>query len=647
MKCRFNIAFAVLLSALFGPNLFGQATNPPYIAEMPSVDKVMKAMQTSDSDETAARQMAAFTQLKTMIEDMSGPRQYQRGGLTPDETKVRQAYYTAYYNISQLKPQYKPFTAMRGLDISPTFRTQLIQQLFPPGFAAEYAKVMGQAKQQSAAVHQRAVQIGEAKAKADQEAAQKLANEMQKNMPANSTNQEVSQDPETRAMRRCVAAGRLPAVCMGNGIMGSLMGNTNGLLSSMVPDVVGKEVTGPQMAGAFAGNGGWRLEFDEASVTLTCLGINATSHAYTIAILNNRPIITITTSPKDVVLSLNGDTLTGPGPVVVDGTVSAGVRDGVDYSGKPATIYQYREVTRTCPAPNLSSKGAGAGIVGAEKNMLEGMFSNGKTGPPTPPGLRMNGTYAAGSGFSVEFHPESAILGCGPEAARAYPYQVIADGRQTAVKVNAPNHPLTLAITANNTLDPGPGQYLVEGRRITGKDANDDFTFAPLNATCALATLSPGPVPSGGGQTAGVVPASASLPAAAPGNAVLAVRAALADPAAGTTVLLLNDSIETLVKNSGFQPAASTSLLKSFANCPRNNANCQKGTVAVYQHVVAAVKAGPNAPVSFSGVKPGTYYVMAGLVNNGKNYLWNTRVDLKAGANSVTLDAKDAAPLDH
>ena len=125
------------------------------------------------------------------------------------------------------------------------------------------------------------------------------------------------QDPETRAMRRCVAAGRLPAVCMGNGIMGSLMGNTNGLLSSMVPDVVGKEVTGPQMAGAFAGSGEWRLEFDEASVTLTCLGINATSHAYTIAIVNNRPIITITTSPKNVVLSLKGDTLTGPGPVVV------------------------------------------------------------------------------------------------------------------------------------------------------------------------------------------------------------------------------------------------------------------------------------------------------------------------------------------
>jgi hypothetical protein len=224
---------------------------------------------------------------------------------------------------------------------------------------------------------------------------------------------------------------------------------------------------------------------------------------------------------------------------------------------------------------------------------------------------------------------------------------VVADGRQTAVKVNAPNHPLTLALMPNNTLDPGAGQYLVEGRRITGKDANDDFTFAPLNATCALAALSPGPVPSGGGQMTGVVPASASLPAAAPGNAVLAVRAALADPAAGTTVLLLNDSVETLLKNSGFQPAAGSSLLKSFANCPRNNANCQKGTVAVYQHVVAAVKAGPNAPASFSGVKPGTYYVMAGLVNNGKNYLWNTRVDLKAGANSVTLDANDAAPIDH
>jgi hypothetical protein len=69
-------------------------------------------------------------------------------------------------------------------------------------------------------------------------------------------------------------------------------------------------------------------------------------------------------------------------------------------------------------------------------------------------------------------------------------------GRQAVVKVAAPDHPLTLLIKPNNMLDPGSGTYLVEGRKITGQDAKGDYTFAPLNATCNLAPLSPGPVPS-------------------------------------------------------------------------------------------------------------------------------------------------------
>ena len=46
--------------------------------------------------------------------------------------------------------------------------------------------------------------------------------------------------------------------------MNSLMPNVNSLLSSVAPGIVGKEVTGPQAAGVFAGSG-WRLEFSEAS----------------------------------------------------------------------------------------------------------------------------------------------------------------------------------------------------------------------------------------------------------------------------------------------------------------------------------------------------------------------------------------------
>lgn len=119
MNCMIEITVLTVLFGMLNPaSLAAQATDPSYIAEMPSVERVMKAMQASDPDETAARQMGAFSQLKAMIEELAGPR-YNKPGLTPDEAKLRQAYYTAYYQISQSKPQYKSFVARQHSPVSP------------------------------------------------------------------------------------------------------------------------------------------------------------------------------------------------------------------------------------------------------------------------------------------------------------------------------------------------------------------------------------------------------------------------------------------------------------------------------------------------------------------------------------------------
>lgn len=460
------------------------------------------------------------------------------------------------------------------------------------------------------------------------------------------------QDPQTREMRRCVTAGRLPAACMGNGLMNSLMGNVNGLLSSMVPGVVGKEVTGPQMAGVFLGAGGWRLEFDEASVALSCQDMIPDSHAYTIAFVNNRAVITISSAPKEVVLTLNGDTLTGAGPVVVAGRLSEGIHDGVDYSGQPVRVYAYRQVTRNCERPALSSKGAGPGVVGMEKNVLEGMFSDGKTAAPTPPGLRMFGTYASAGGFSVEFFPESAILGCGPNVARAYPYTVIADGRQAAVRIDAPS-PLSFALGPGNTLDPGGSEpYEVQGRRIIGQDANDDFTFAPLNASCPLAVLAPGQVPSTTvATTSGPAAVAAPAPVLTPGNAVLRVSGGLPavggrNPLAGHTFVLMKQSFEGALASSGFAPPAGTSPVRAYLTaCANRQPACQQGMTATNASTVSGVKADANGQAQLPGVPPGAYYFFClGAINN-QLFKWDFRIELKPGANSVTLDQSNATPV--
>ncbi|WP_433967275.1 hypothetical protein [Tunturiibacter gelidiferens] len=77
-----------------------------------------------------------------------------------------------------------------------------------------------------------------------------------------------------------------------------------------------------------------------------------------------------------------------------------------------------------------------------QTNLLKSMFNDGDKGPPTPPGIRMHGIFAASTGFSAQFFPESVILGCGPDSARAYPYTVVADGTPAVIRVAASDHPL-------------------------------------------------------------------------------------------------------------------------------------------------------------------------------------------------------------
>ena len=58
----------------------------------------------------------------------------------------------------------------------------------------------------------------------------------------------------------------------------------------------------------------------------------------------------------------------------------------------PQTTFVPRRAT--CPAINLSSKGAGVGVQTMETNLLKSVFNDGDTGPPTPTGIRMHGIFA-------------------------------------------------------------------------------------------------------------------------------------------------------------------------------------------------------------------------------------------------------------
>jgi hypothetical protein len=145
----------------------------------------------------------------------------------------------------------------------------------------------------------------------------------------------------------------------------------------------------------------------------------------------------------------------------------------------------------TCPAVNLTSKDAGAGIQTMQMNVLKTALGGG-TGPATPVGIRMHGFCAAlSTDFSLQFFPESVIPGCGPTAARAYSYTVSATSGGGLIQIEAADHPLSVAIRSDGSLDPGSGPYQVHGRMIVGQTVSDNYTFLPFERTCNLATLTP------------------------------------------------------------------------------------------------------------------------------------------------------------
>ena len=481
---------------------------------------------------------------------------------------------------------------------------------------------------------------------------------------------------EERALRRCVSSGRLPASCTGN----SLLGAFSQMVSQVLPSAAKEAAAGPVMAGVFEGAGKWRLDFVDGGVLVNCSFLSPNEETYTIDLKSNHPAIIINTTPKPLMLALHADgTMTGPpGPVTIDGVIASGyvagdtdakyvdqygnkydaARNKLSNSNQGYSTFSHRRAT--CPALNLSSKGAGVGIQTMQTDLLKTAFGGDK-GPPTPPGIRMQGIYAASTGFSAEFYPESVILGCGPDSARAYPYTVIAEGARASIKVDAPDRPLTLTFRPDGSLDAGSGPYLVHGRIVTGQNDDGDFTFAPMEQTCNLAVLAPSKeIPSSGGVAATMTAGGGSpngggtlsTPAAPLGNATLSIVSRLpAQPGtpnalAGRPLVLLRHSYAMALANGGAAIPQGMSPFKFVANtCTSRTPECQRLMDAVKVDAVSAVRADGNGSGVFPGVPPGTYYLMISARYNNQPLSWSQAVELKAGANSLALDQNNAQPI--
>ena len=89
-----------LAATLLAPPRAPQPRPPtPLRGPVPSVDKVVKAMEMPDPRESALRKLGALWQLQQVIKQLSGRREFR--GLLPDEAKVLGEYQVAEYYIGQ------------------------------------------------------------------------------------------------------------------------------------------------------------------------------------------------------------------------------------------------------------------------------------------------------------------------------------------------------------------------------------------------------------------------------------------------------------------------------------------------------------------------------------------------------------------
>ena len=304
----------------------------------------------------------------------------------------------------------------------------------------------------------------------------------------------------------------------------------------------------------------------------------------------------------------------------------------------------------------LTALGAGMGALMKGANVQDAaneMLSPGAT--PPAPGLRLSGNYGADTGFSLNFHRESVTLGCG-EAEQALDYSIQRTGSKTTLTVKG--NPIALQVMPDGSVV-GEGTVQVNGRVVTGTtdDMNNPFTFAPRIARCNVGRLV-----AGASAPKNPTPVSTAAPAAPPApdagrsastnTATLKITAApsVASALAGKALMVLRESLEDVFAKGGLnaQPGSSSRISTWVRGCERGAADaiCQQGINALGTFVVARTGFDANGIATFNNVpSSGTFWIAADTGNTNHRF-WNVRVDLKPGANALTLDERNMTTLD-
>ena len=628
-----------------------QATNPPYMAQFPTVDKVVKAMEMPDPRESALRKMGALWQLQEVIRQLSGRREFR--GLLPDEAKVLGEYQVAEYYIgkaidSAFPGPYgnagkvslnTPYRYMRtdvrfgieGVELVKVLPVSVLE-LFYQSAGNDKARRLAQARADSVATARaEALPVDPAPTKLQQEQA---------------------------AMRRCAESGRSETQCMMEGIGKSFMDMTTSAIPGLGDLLKKNPIHGIRVAGVYPGTNKLSLTFFTEYVTVGCGDLEKSDKEYTTAVVPDGVRITIASEPRPIVLTMRADgRLAGPGPTDITGQVVVGweqwTRTWSDGRVEPYTKPVYQEFTRRCNIVSLAAsgpsppEGTASNAIGSVMGILGGSEQN--VPKSTPAGLRMGGEYGTQAALDIEFRPEGAVLGCGPVAVLK-PYTVAFQGGRVVVSIANGASPLALAVGADGKLS-GSGSVKVDGRQATGTSGNGGLTYVPRSATCPVGVIAPAGVEPG----AAGAPAPGATSAAPTGNGpAFQIVGGLPAPTGGgnaltgAALLLMDVSLDIVLKEAGVAvPAGSSAprMLDQTCNGMAGQASCNKIVQRLGAHAVATLKPDANGVVNTPDLTAGkTYYLFGSAVSQGRKVTWHLPLKATTGWTKVVLSPANAVP---
>jgi len=275
-----------------------------------------------------------------------------------------------------------------------------------------------------------------------------------------------------------------------------------------------------------------------------------------------------------------------------------------------------------------------------------------------PNGLRMAGTYYGQGGANIEFLDHKAIVGCNVTRDEN-PYTVAFRNGEVIVNVEGAGAPLAFKLNLDGTLVGNGATIPIYGQKLVGKNQQGDPIYASSSDTCAYGTLSPkgensattvAPAPK---RVTNPTPTITNARPATPATTSTVGSLAILNGFAGenpnrfsnVSLIVVKQSFEDILRSAGF--ANSTTRQTAMANwggmCKAQSPRCKQGTDAMKDSFLRIIKLGPNGNVSFNNVPVQTMWLVAIVPYGNQHFVWNLRVDVRAGTNSITFDKSNLA----